>query len=222
MYYEKDFSVEKPIIIVPIGGPGSGKGSQAKLLRDKLGFHIISMSGILAERAEIPDDISKRISECRSKGTLVPNKIVISELKQHISGLDPTIRNIVFDGFPRDLEQNKVFLDYINSMGDCMVFVFYLYADKDVLLRRILGRAESDKANGNARPDDTLEVADDRLMEFELNTIPIINYYSKCSCVESSYELHFWCINAKTPEGVEKDKNIIFQDIVSKFPLRST
>jgi adenylate kinase len=88
--------------IVLLGAAGSGKGTQAKLISEKYSLQHISMGDLLREEAKKETELAKKIKEKLNKGELLPTEITIKLIEQKTK---ENFNNIVFDGFPRSLEQ---------------------------------------------------------------------------------------------------------------------
>lgn len=149
--------------IVILGKPGSGKGTQAKLLSEKAGFPVFSASGNLKSLAQSHPDIGKKILEDMDNGVLVPHWIVsylwIAELVN--LGHD---KGVIFDGAVRKLEEAKLFDEVMRYMNR-MYAVVYLTISNEELYDRLSKRAEIE-----SRADDDGEVIKKRLAEYDENT----------------------------------------------------
>ncbi len=115
--------------IILLGPPGSGKGTYAQMLEPK--FKRIS-TGDLLRHINKNTKIGKEISDILSEGRLVPDDIVIKLIEKEINK-----ENIVFDGFPRTLEQAKL-LDKITTIDK----VVLLKVSDDIIIKRLAGRMQ--------------------------------------------------------------------------------
>lgn len=163
--------------IVLLGPPGCGKGTQSKLLVDNNNYIQLSTGDLL--RKEISDEnskLGKKISDIMESGELVPDEIVIDIIVKKVSELKE--KNIVFDGFPRNLKQAK-FLD--KSLQDVKMqldFAIYFEIDFGILKQRIEKRI-LESAGKDHRKDDNLETLLNRIEVFKSSTLPIFDYYKK-------------------------------------------
>ena len=111
--------------VVLLGPPGSGKGTQSKFLVEKFGFIQISTGDLLRDQIQQKDSsMGKEISEIMNSGELVPDEIVIKLIIGKITIFKE--KNIIFDGFPRNINQAKVLdesLEKISVSLDKAVFI---------------------------------------------------------------------------------------------------
>nr|XP_006129627.1 adenylate kinase isoenzyme 5 [Pelodiscus sinensis] len=161
----------RPKIILVLGGPGSGKGTQSLKIAERYGFEYISVGELL--RKKIHDTSSNRkwslIAKIITTGELAPQETTITEIKQRLMQI-PDEEGIVIDGFPRDVAQALSFEDQICT-PDLVVF---LACSNQRLKERLLKRAEQ-----QGRPDDNLKATQRRLMNFKQNAVPLVNYFQE-------------------------------------------
>uniref|UniRef100_A0A8D2ML75 Adenylate kinase isoenzyme 5 n=1 Tax=Zonotrichia albicollis TaxID=44394 RepID=A0A8D2ML75_ZONAL len=161
----------RPKIILVIGGPGSGKGTQSLKIAERYGFNYISVGELL--RKKIHNTSSNRkwslIAKIITTGELAPQETTITEIKQRLMQI-PDEEGIVIDGFPRDVAQAISFEDQICT-PDLVVF---LACSSQRLKERLLKRAEQ-----QGRPDDNLKATQRRLMNFKQNAIPLVKYFQE-------------------------------------------
>ncbi|KAJ7408528.1 hypothetical protein BTVI_59304 [Pitangus sulphuratus] len=161
----------RPKIILVIGGPGSGKGTQSLKIAERYGFSYISVGELL--RKKIHSTSSNRkwslIAKIITTGELAPQETTITEIKQRLMQI-PDEEGIVIDGFPRDVAQAISFEDQICS-PDLVVF---LACSSQRLKERLLKRAEQ-----QGRPDDNLKATHRRLMNFKQNAVPLVKYFQE-------------------------------------------
>ncbi|KAM3914672.1 adenylate kinase isoenzyme 5 [Leptodactylus fuscus] len=166
-----DPSRPHPKIILVIGGPGSGKGTQSLKIAERYGFEYISVGELL--RKKIHNTSSNRkwslIAKIITTGELAPQETTITEIKQKLMQI-PDSEGIVIDGFPRDVAQALSFEDQICT-PDLVVF---LACDNHKLKERLLKRAEQ-----QGRPDDNLKAIQRRLMNFKQNAVPLVSYFQE-------------------------------------------
>uniref|UniRef100_A0A452TJG7 Adenylate kinase isoenzyme 5 n=1 Tax=Ursus maritimus TaxID=29073 RepID=A0A452TJG7_URSMA len=161
----------RPKIILVIGGPGSGKGTQSLKIAERYGFQYISVGELL--RKKIHSASSNRkwslIAKIITTGELAPQETTITEIKQKLMQI-PDEEGIVIDGFPRDVAQALSFEDQICT-PDLVVF---LACANQRLKERLLKRAEQ-----QGRPDDNLKATQRRLMNFKQNAAPLVKYFQE-------------------------------------------
>ncbi|XP_060977579.1 adenylate kinase isoenzyme 5 isoform X2 [Dama dama] len=161
----------RPKIILVIGGPGSGKGTQSLKIAERYGFQYISVGELL--RKKIHSTSSNRkwslIAKIITTGELAPQETTITEIKQKLMQMPDEV-GIVIDGFPRDVAQALSFEDQICT-PDLVVF---LACANQRLKERLLKRAEQ-----QGRPDDNLKATQRRLMNFKQNAAPLVKYFQE-------------------------------------------
>ncbi|KAJ8406401.1 hypothetical protein AAFF_G00306320 [Aldrovandia affinis] len=167
-----DSSRPRPKVILIIGGPGSGKGTQSLKLAERYGFEYVSVGELLRKKM-IHNATSNRkwslIAKIITNGELAPQETTITEIKQKIMKI-PDASGIVIDGFPRDVGQALSFEDQICS-PDLVVF---LACTSHRLKERLEKRAEQ-----QGRPDDNPKATERRLTNFKQNTIPLVKYFQE-------------------------------------------
>ena len=161
--------------IILFGPPGAGKGTQAKYLVNKLSNFQISTGDILREEIKNNSEIGKKIIDDMNEGRFVSDNIVNQLLKKHV--FDPQKKNkLIFDGYPRSINQAKnldLLLDGSNQKID---FVFFLNVDKETIIKRIQKRKILEK-----RTDDELDTILKRYDTYMETTKPVLDFYSKNS-----------------------------------------
>uniref|UniRef100_A0A3Q3FA95 Adenylate kinase isoenzyme 5 n=1 Tax=Labrus bergylta TaxID=56723 RepID=A0A3Q3FA95_9LABR len=167
-----DPSRPRPKVILVIGGPGSGKGTQCLKIAERYGFQYVSVGELLRKKM-IHNATSNRkwslIAKIITNGELAPQETTITEIKQKIMKI-PDASGIVIDGFPRDVGQALSFEDQICT-PDLVVF---LACTNHRLKERLQKRAEQ-----QGRPDDNPKAIDRRLTNFKQNTIPLVKYFQE-------------------------------------------
>lgn len=167
-----DPSRPRPKVILVIGGPGSGKGTQSLKIAERYGFQYVSVGELLRKKM-IHNATSNRkwslIAKIITNGELAPQETTITEIKQKIMKI-PEASGLVIDGFPRDVGQALSFEDQICS-PDLVVF---LACTNQHLKERLQKRAEQ-----QGRPDDNPKAIDRRLTNFKQNTIPLVKYFQE-------------------------------------------
>lgn len=199
-----DYTLIKPIVIVLLGPPGSGKGTQAKLLATRLEIPQISTGDIFREHIATSSPIGLKAKEYIQSGLLVPDEIVLDMLFERLER--PDCRSgYLLDGFPRNVTQ----ADKLNDEHDPEVplFVLGLNVKDEVIIRRAEGRllckqcgaiynrditptqqeGVCDKCGGEVyrRPDDAPQVVSERLRVYHNQTHPLIEYYNSLGLLKT-------------------------------------
>lgn len=163
------------MILILLGPPGSGKGTQADFIKNKLNVPHLSTGDILRKSVKDATDLGKMVDEIMGKGKLVSDSLVLDLIRERILEQDCK-KGFILDGYPRNITQAeslKFVLEEINMKIDQIIF---LDVDFDVLQSRIENRTKEN--NGEIRVDDTSEVLIKRLDEYKNQTAPLENYYS--------------------------------------------
>ena len=159
--------------IALFGPPGAGKGTQSKKLIEKYNLAYISTGDIL--RNEIANNtlLGLKAKSIIERGELVSDEIIVQIIEGFIEA-NSKVRGVLFDGFPRTYVQAYILegmLQRLNSKLSCMVS---LEVPKDVLRERMLERAKT-----SGRADDTWDVIENRLREYDDKTAPVAKYYKE-------------------------------------------
>ncbi len=125
--------------IIVFGPPGVGKGTQAVLIRDKLGMPHISTGDILRANLKAETKLGLRAKEFMDAGKLVPDDLVVELVEDRLSQADCS-NGWLLDGFPRTAVQYDKLAGILNKLGMPAEVVLYYTADDPVVIRRISGR----------------------------------------------------------------------------------
>ncbi len=125
--------------LIILGAPGSGKGTQSVKLSKELSFAHISTGDMLREAVKNETDLGKKAREYMQKGQLVPDELVIGLIDQRIKQKDAE-RGIIFDGFPRNINQAKSLDKILNENNKSVDTVINLETTEDVVIQRLCGR----------------------------------------------------------------------------------
>ena len=161
--------------IILFGPPGAGKGTQAKYLVKKLNGYQISTGDILREEIKKDTAIGKRIINNMNEGKFVSDEIVNGLLKKYV--FDPNKKQkLIFDGYPRSLNQAKNLNLLLNASNQKINHIFFLDVNKETIVERIKKRKILEK-----RSDDDLDTILKRYDTYIRTTKPVLDYYSKNS-----------------------------------------
>lgn len=125
--------------LVFFGPPGSGKGTQAKLLAEKLKTPHISLGDILREEVRQGTEIGKKAGELMNAGKLVPDELTIALTKKRISQPDCK-PGFILDGYPRSAAQAEALDAMLKELGLKLDKVIYFKVDEDAVVERLSGR----------------------------------------------------------------------------------
>ena len=158
--------------IIIFGPPGAGKGTQAKYLVKKFDSYQISTGDMLREEIKKDTEIGKKIINNMNDGKFVDDQIVNKLLEQLI--FDEKKRNkLIFDGYPRTLNQAKNLEILLNKSNQMIDFIFFLNVNKDAIIKRIEKRKILEKRSDD--DENTILKRYDTYMEI---TKPVLKYYS--------------------------------------------
>ncbi len=161
--------------IILLGPPGAGKGTQARILTETRGLVQLSTGDMLREAQASGSEMGRRVAEVMAKGALVTDEIVIGLIREKLAQRG---QGFIFDGFPRTLAQADALGALLAEMGQAIDAVIELRVNDEVLVGRIVGRAEEARAAGQpVRADDNTESLKTRLMAYYKQTSPLIGYY---------------------------------------------
>ena len=159
--------------VIIFGPPGAGKGTQSQNLVKKFKLFQVSTGDLLRNEIKNKTQIGKEIEEVISKGDFATDNIVNKLIKNII--FDPQKKDkLIFDGYPRSLNQAKNLDLLLNSSNQKIDFIFFLNVNKDVIIKRIERRKILEK-----RSDDDLNTILKRYDVYMETTKPVLDFYSK-------------------------------------------
>ena len=181
-----------------LGSPGAGKGTQAQNIVNKFNLNQISTGDLLRNEIKNKTDIGREIEKIISKGDLATDEIVDRLLKKVV--ISANIRNnIIFDGYPRNLNQAENLELILNSDNQSINYILFLKVPRKIAEKRILGRIVCEKCNRTMneylnkeeidnhecgknflkkRKDDNQETMVIRYEDYVKKTKPVLDFYS--------------------------------------------
>ena len=159
--------------LVIFGPPGAGKGTQSKYLSKKYNLHQLSTGELLRKEISNKTDLGYKISSIINSGELVSDEIVSSLLDKYVSS-EVYKSRLIFDGYPRNLDQAINLNDLLNKNNQKINIVLKLSVSLETIKKRILERKSLEN-----RDDDRNEIAIKRFMTYEKSIEPVIDYYKK-------------------------------------------
>ncbi len=209
-------------VIILMGPPGSGKGTQAVRLSKELGFPHISTGDLFRENISKNTGLGRKAKSYINTGNLVPDSLVLDMLFARVAQPDCS-KGYLLDGFPRTIPQAEA-LDKHLTKQDRLI-VLNLEASDDVIFKRIEGRLSCkqcgsvynryfsppktegtcDKCGGELvqRSDDRAEVVRERLKVYHQQTEPLIDYYRQKNVLDS--------VNG------EENPDEVFKELLAKY-----
>jgi adenylate kinase len=184
------------LCLILFGSPGSGKGTQAKLLRQSLEVAHISTGDMLRERVASGDGLGREVASLMQAGSLVPDETVNRLVEERIEQQDCE-HGFILDGYPRTVDQARL-LGGLLAAKQVNPLVVHLKVDYNVIVARLSGRrqcptcgalysvtsnsptvAEICDYDGRklvVREDDREEVVRERLRAYERQTAPVLDF----------------------------------------------
>lgn len=187
--------------LILFGPPGSGKGTQAAFLVDRLGYRHLSTGDMLREAMRTGSPLGLQVKEVIRRGDLVPDDVVKELVREATRPEGSGSRPLIFDGYPRTLHQVDDLREILqeNELGEAIAIA--LQVDGEEVVRRLSGRRQClrcgavynlhdqpprrdgvcDACGGEVvqRPDDNPETVRDRLRVYERETQPVLDTYAR-------------------------------------------
>jgi adenylate kinase len=161
------------MIGIIFGPPGSGKGTQAARVETEFKLSHLSTGDILRAEVARGTEIGKEAERIMRAGDLVPDDLIIRIVQGILR--DPDVSSdVLLDGFPRTLEQARALDEMLATEGHNVDFVIAFKVPEDLLVERLLHRAEVE-----GRADDTREAIKERMHEYKKLTAAVLDHYRK-------------------------------------------
>lgn len=157
--------------IVIFGAPGSGKGTQSKMIVERYGFDYISTGDMLRQAIRQGNELGKTAKEYIDRGQLVPDDLIVRLIADFLDDKRGS-KGVIFDGFPRTIKQAEALKTMLNERGTDIHILLDLQVEDDELVARLLERG---KISG--RSDDNPETIKARLDVYHTQTAPLATYY---------------------------------------------
>jgi len=164
------------MIIILLGPPGSGKGTQANFIQSKLSIPHLSTGDILRQSVQNETNLGIKVKDIMAEGKLVSDDLVLDVIKERISESDCN-QGFILDGYPRNIVQAESLNIVLKDINRNIDRILFLDVDFAVLQSRIESRSKEN--NEQKRVDDTSEVLIKRLDEYRSQTAPLSEYYKK-------------------------------------------
>ena len=192
-------TMTRPAVLILLGPPGAGKGTQARMLEDGYGLVQLSTGDLLRAAVAAGTEAGRAAKAVMESGGLVSDDIVLAILRDRMAEPD-TARGVILDGFPRTAGQAQALDGLLSAQGMAVSSVISLEVDDAAMIARVAGRytcgdcgegyhdefkhpavaGVCDKCGGTAfrrRADDNAETAGARLAAYHAQTAPLIAYY---------------------------------------------
>lgn len=201
----RDYS-NVPILIL-LGSPGAGKGTQAKILEDRFGLVQLSTGDLLRQAVAAGTEAGKAAKSVMDAGDLVSDDIVVAILRDRLGDPD-CAAGVILDGFPRTIPQAKALTELLTAQGTQVHAAISLEVDDDAMVDRISGRltcdgcgqgyhesfkrpavdGTCDKCGGHnfrRRADDNADTVRRRLVAYHRETAPLISFYQTAGALRT-------------------------------------
>jgi len=159
--------------MIMFGPPGSGKGTQSKLVADYFQFLHLSTGELFRQEIAAGSAMGQLVKVFINRGLLIPDNIVMRELYRYALA-HQNAPGIVFDGFPRNPDQAAMLDKVFHKKELRIALVVSIQVPDQELIQRVLERGKD-----SGRTDDNAEIMKKRLEVYREFTLPVINYYKK-------------------------------------------
>lgn len=182
-----------------MGAPGSGKGTQARLLADRYDWVQLATGDLFRDHTRRGTELGRLADSYMSKGSYVPDDVTVRMVSERLTEIPPD-RRVVFDGFPRTVAQAEALDGLLDQFGRSVGAVVLIEVGREELLDRLAGRSTcancqaayspsrppkvagvcdrcGGEVAGTARPDDSPEVVRHRLEVYDEQTRPVVEHY---------------------------------------------
>jgi adenylate kinase len=188
------------LIIVLLGPPGAGKGTQAARLAEDFGLRYIATGNMLRDHVREGTELGMKAKEYMERGDLVPDDLIIAMIKETLEHGDKT-NGIILDGFPRTERQAQALDEELQALGRTLNAALLMEVDEQDVVERLSQRRVCVKGQHNfhmtfdppkhpercdvdgsrlvQRDDDKPEVIQHRLQEYREKTAPVKEYYER-------------------------------------------
>lgn len=190
-----------PAVLILLGPPGAGKGTQARMLEEDFGLVQLSTGDLLRAAVAAGTEAGRKAKAVMEAGQLVSDDIVLAILKDRMAQSD-VARGIILDGFPRTDGQAAALDGLLSAAGQKVNAAISLEVDDEAMVGRVSGRftcagcgegyhdefktpakaGTCDKCGGTSfkrRADDNAETVRERLKAYHAQTAPLIAYYEQ-------------------------------------------
>ncbi|MGI6320983.1 MAG: adenylate kinase [Bacteroidales bacterium] len=159
--------------IAIFGAPGAGKGTQSDFLSEKYNLVHLSTGELLRQEIKDETEIGTRVQDIIARGELVSDEIIVEIIETRIQK-NPDANGFLFDGFPRTLVQAYILEGLLLRMNSRLTSMISLEVPREVLYERLSSRAAL-----SGRSDDSDEVINYRLKEYEEKTLAVAEFYKE-------------------------------------------
>lgn len=160
------------INVVLFGPPGSGKGTQAVKMSEKYDLLHISTGDLFRNAIKNETEMGLKAKAYTDKGNLVPDEVTIGMMNAVIEE-NPSVKGIIFDGFPRTVKQAEALDAFLNSRNTPISRMLALEVSDEELVKRLVNRGKE-----SGRPDDKdVNIIQNRIDVYNAQTLPVADFY---------------------------------------------
>lgn len=193
--------LKKGLYVVFTGAPGCGKGTQARILKEKTGICHLSTGEMLREYAQKDTPLGRDLKAALDRGEFATDEMIIEMVKNRVDAEDCK-KGFILDGFPRTLPQAEILESMFNEKGLNLDCVLEIQVPDEIIMERILGRFSCMKCGAgyhdkflkpkvygvcdvcggtefSRRKDDNRTTVQNRLVNYRLLTYPTIPFFEK-------------------------------------------
>ncbi len=204
LFHSENKNASTPLVFILLGPPGSGKGTQAALIKDQLQLPHISTGDLLRDNIRRETTLGNFAKTYMNKGQLVPDQVILDMLFDRVSGPD-CFKGYILDGFPRTLAQAEALQVHLKGISDPVVINLNL--SNAEIIERLTNRFTCEtcgapynliyfppkktgicnicQGNLTQRNDDTQEIIEQRLKVYHKQTAPLIAFYADLKLLHS-------------------------------------
>ena len=165
--------VKTMINLILFGKPGSGKGTQAEIIKNKYDLIHISTGDVFRYNISMQTELGLLAKSYMDKGELVPDNVTIKMLEAEVSK-SPNVNGFIFDGFPRTTIQAEMLDKFLKNKDLEISMTIALEVDEDILIERLINRG---KESGRVDDQDKSKIQN-RFEEYNKKTSKLIEYYN--------------------------------------------
>lgn len=158
--------------IVLLGAPGSGKGTQAAILTERLKVPHVSTGVLLRAAVKAGTELGIKAKAVMDRGDLVSDEIMLGLIEERLQA-DDAAGGFILDGYPRNLVQAASLDELLNRIGQPVDIAIQIDIDTEQVIARIAKRAQEE-----GRSDDSEETVRNRMAVYQEQTAPVVDYYA--------------------------------------------
>lgn len=160
-------------VLLLMGPPGAGKGTQAEKLARARGVRKLSTGDMLRAHVREGTELGRRAASIMEAGELVPDELIVAMVRSELQSMDPV--RVLLDGFPRTPGQAEALDALLAEFEAPLTAAVEISVGEDELVRRVLRRSAQE-----GRSDDNEDTVRTRMEVYGRQTRPLLEYYREC------------------------------------------